>query len=162
MVIATEITCSPNATAELCPNTTLLCTCAGTGTAVRWTTNKTGVFVPPTGVSLVADFDNVGDSHTQGGFTVVLVNKTMNNFISTLQVDSSDVNGVQVSCSIGGVSDIITPQLAGELSKYKYFCLSAHVLKAYNYGSLCNVCVRVFSRIKMILLSHACLATTLL
>ena len=83
---------------------------------MRWTTNKTGVFPPPTGVTLVADFDNVGDSHTQGGFTAVLVNKTMNNFISTLQVDSSDVNGVQVSCSIGGVTDIITPQLAGKVS----------------------------------------------
>ena len=113
---AATITCNLTSIAELCPNTTLFCTCAGTGTAVRWTTDKTGVFVPPTGVTLVADFDNIGDSHTQGGFTVVLVNKTMSNFISTLQVDSSDVVGVQVSCSIGGVTDIITPQLAGKVS----------------------------------------------
>ena len=46
----------------------------------------------------------------------MLVNKTMSNFISTLQVDSSDVVGVQVSCSIGGVTDIIIPQLAGKVS----------------------------------------------
>ena len=118
MVIATKISCSPDATAELCPITTLFCTSAGTGTAARWTTNKTGVFVPPTGVTLSADFDNVGDSHTQERFTVMLVNKTMSNFISTLQVDSSDVNGVQVSCLIGGETDTITPQLAGDFKKY--------------------------------------------
>ena len=117
MVIATELTCNPNATAELCPNITLFCSCAGTGNAMRWTTNKTGVFVPPIGATFIADFDNVGDSHTQGGFTVVLVNKTMNNFISTLQVNTSDVVGVQVSCSIGGVTDIITPQLAGDFKR---------------------------------------------
>ena len=85
---------------------------------MRWTTNKTGVFEPPTGVTVSADFDNVGDSHTQGRFTVMLVNKTMSNFITTLQVNSSDVNGVQLSCLIGGVTDIITPQLAGDFKRY--------------------------------------------
>ena len=117
LVIATDITCNPNATAELCPNTTLFCICAGTGTAVRWTTNKTGVFDPPTGVTFSADLDDVGTNRTEGGFTVVLVNKSMSNFTSSLQVNGSDVVGVQVSCSIGGVTDIITPQLAGTFKR---------------------------------------------
>ena len=115
MVIATEITCSTNA-AELCPNITLFCTCTGLGSGVRWTTNKAGVFDPPTGVTFSPALgDNVGASQTAGGFTVVLVNTSISHFVSSLQVSGSDVAGVQVSCSIGGVTDTITPQLTGEL-----------------------------------------------
>ena len=96
---------------------------------MRWTTDKAGVFVPPSGVALSPVLgDNVGANQTAGGFTVVLVNTSMSNFISSLQVSGSDVAGVQVSCLIDGITDTITPRLAGEL---KSLCLSAHALKAY-------------------------------
>ena len=83
---------------------------------MRWTTNKPGVFAPPPGVTFSTGLDNVGDNHTQGGFAVVFVNDSMSNFITTLQVNTNDIAGVQVSCSITGVTDTMTPQLAGKVN----------------------------------------------
>ena len=134
---ATKISCNPNATTELCPNTRLNCTCTGTGIAVRWTTNKTGVFNPPTGASFsTALGDDVGASQTAGGFTIAFVNASMSNFISSLQVSGGDVTGVQVSCSIdGGVPDTITPQLAGKVNVHAHVIsvtIMAHVCQEFN------------------------------
>ena len=119
-ISATELTCNPDP-AALCPNTTLLCTCTGTGNLVRWVTNKTGVFNDLVGATFVSSASPVGSINNQGGFNTTFVNDSVNNLTTTLQVNAVDVNGVRVDCSIGSaggssITNTTIPRIAGKLT----------------------------------------------
>ena len=119
-VNATDLQCDPDA--SLCPDSTLLCTCSGTGTVVRWTTNKAGAFDSPDGATFISGLDVVNSTRSANGFLLTFLNNSVDNLTTILQVSATEVAGVQVSCLIGGVTYSTTPDLAGEFkSQSSYY-----------------------------------------
>ena len=86
------------------------------------------------GTTFSSGADPVGATNNQGGFSATLVNNSMTNFTTTLQVNAMDVNGVQVDCTIGGVSTTNTtiPRIAGEISQ----CFYTFILCCMCFGCL--------------------------
>ena len=85
---------------DLCPgdNNQRMCTCFVSGNAIRWRTNRTGVFD-----GLGATFfsaDPLGTNETEMGFTVILTNNTMGHLTSIMTYTPTAVSttGLTVSC----------------------------------------------------------------
>lgn len=126
-VSTTELSCHPNP-AALCDSSILLCECFGVGMNVKWTTSKTDVFAPPVGKKFSGELDHVGESRLKDGFILTFTNDDEDNFTSILQVNATNVNGIQVNCTVGmGETKFVTPRLAGTCKLHVYRILGIYM-----------------------------------
>ena len=113
-VAATSLVCED--VQDLCPgdNNQRMCTCVVSGNAMRWRTDRTGVF-DGQGITFFGG-DPLGSSQTEMGFTVILTNNSIGQLTSIMTYTPTVVSttGLTVTCENPATPDTInTTFLAG-------------------------------------------------